>query len=178
MQTVVVILAGGRSQRMGQDKALLLYEGASFLQHAQNLAGFLGADKVVVLGRSDNTNGIADSTPYQGPAVSLVEWINRQENYPFRLITLPVDMPFLEAENLKHLMLVESGAYFHDQFLPFTAIVQKSIDSAPVRLKNLLEKLGVTSVSLPKKWHNHLKNINTPDDLAYLSSKLIPNRNT
>ncbi|NUM89577.1 MAG: NTP transferase domain-containing protein, partial [Bdellovibrionales bacterium] len=42
-----VILAGGRSSRMGRDKALLPWKGGTFLSRAENLLRGLVGDVIV-----------------------------------------------------------------------------------------------------------------------------------
>ena len=46
----LLLLSGGKSRRMGTDKAALLYEGKSFLEHMLDKARNLGIDKFYLSG--------------------------------------------------------------------------------------------------------------------------------
>ena len=91
-----LILAGGRSRRMGRDKASLIWRGHSLLDHARRLAQAAGADPVLISGRKD---GLADPLPDLGPAggvLALVRhWQAAVDCLPARWLLLPVDMPAL-----------------------------------------------------------------------------------
>lgn len=167
MQTKGVILAGGRSSRMGQDKAHIRYKGKTLLEHAEALLLELNVSQVCVIGKEDHPHGIKDAAPYAGPAAALLHWIKQQPT-PFRLIVLPVDMPFLNGEQLQYLLSFEEGAYFDDLYLPFTCTLHESIVSDVTRMKDLLQQLQVKCVQPPQNWLKKLVNINEKSDLTLL----------
>lgn len=168
MQTRGVILAGGRSTRMGQDKALIEYRGISFLEHAKQLLAKLPVDDITILGRPDDPKGIADKENFQGPAVSLQDWVEQQDK-PFRAIVIPVDMPFLTADPLQYLLHQQTAAYFDDLYLPFTGIFDDSVQTRVFRMKDLLRQLDAKCLAPKEKWTKQLVNINKTEDLARLS---------
>ena len=92
-----VILAGGRSKRMGSDKAMLTTaQGISFLQQAIDHLS-LCCDEVVVVGDPERYEGcgidvIKDVYPNYGPlgAIYSVMLVREAEHYFVR----PVDTPF------------------------------------------------------------------------------------
>ena len=64
---VGVVLAGGRSSRMGRDKARLAWRDQSLLAHACATLQAAGACKVVVSGDYPEYAGIPDAVPALGP---------------------------------------------------------------------------------------------------------------
>jgi molybdopterin-guanine dinucleotide biosynthesis protein A len=116
--TTAIILAGGRSSRMGVDKASLLHEGQTFLQRAIAVATPL-ASEVLVVARPDSP--VALRRPVDGgPRLVLDE---RQNAGPLagieaglramtweRAIVLSVDAPSTSPALLRALLC----AYTHD----------------------------------------------------------------
>lgn len=170
MKTKGIILGGGQSRRMGQDKAALMHKSQTLLQHAKNLLTTLDIHDITVLGRPNDPQGIADTKPQQGPAANLQHWFQEQ-SAPFRAVVLPVDMPFLTAESLKHLMSYSTGAYFDDLYLPFVATIGDSPHTTTNRMKDLLSQLSLTCVQPPKNWGKQLVNINEIADLRVLDGQ-------
>ena len=170
MKTKGIILGGGQSKRMGQDKAALIHKGQTLLQHTMNLLTTLEIHDIIVLGRPSDPHGIADAAPHQGPATNLQLWFKEQST-PFRAVVLPVDMPFLTTESLKHLMSYDTGAYFDDLYLPFVATIGDSPHTTANRMKDLLSQLSLTCVQPPKNWRKQLTNINEIADLKVLDSQ-------
>lgn len=168
MQSIGVILAGGKSTRMGKDKAAIRHKGMTLLDHARNTLKSAGIITITVLGRDCEPDGIADDIPHAGPAVNLAHWINKQ-TLPVRLTIVPVDMPLLTTEIIQHLVEIPEGAYFEDMYVPFSAYIRKPISSPPNKLKTLVKILGLKTVTPLPKWENKLKNINQPTDLGLLN---------
>lgn len=168
MRALGVIVAGGKSTRMGRDKATLTYQGISLLGRAQALMRASGTTKYFILGRPFIEHGLPDPLPDAGPAANLKAWINKRE-YPFKLTVLPVDMPLLSPAEIRVLTAEENGAYFDDLYLPFTATVTGQIEADAVRMKDLLAALSLTMIPVPDDSKERLKNINTPDEFAALS---------
>ena len=65
---VGLVLAGGRSSRMGEDKAMLRIDGRSLLERAMRALWDAGADKVAISGT--RAAGIADRWPGTGPVAA------------------------------------------------------------------------------------------------------------
>lgn len=88
-----VVLAGGRSSRMGRDKAGLEWQGRPLLEHMQALLRAAGAARVIVSGPYPGHDSVPDRVPGQGPlggiasiAATLPDGV---------LLLVPVDMPRL-----------------------------------------------------------------------------------
>lgn len=91
-----IILAGGRSSRMGQDKALLQLSGQSQLSRSVALAKAAGCDQILI---SRNQPGfIYDLFPGAGPLAGIQAAL-LQVHAP-RCLLLPVDTPLLEPQLL------------------------------------------------------------------------------
>lgn len=97
-----VVLAGGRSRRMGRDKALLPWRGRPLIEHQLALLRAAGVDDVRVSGQRPAYRGIADIRPQAGPLAGLA---SVAETLPddTQLLVVPVDMPLLEPELLRRL---------------------------------------------------------------------------
>ena len=168
MQLLGVIVAGGKSTRMGRDKASLTYDGISLLGRAQALMRASGTTKYFILGRPYIEHGLPDPLPDAGPAANLRAWINKRE-YPFKLTVLPIDMPLLSPTEVRLLTAEENGAYFDDLYLPFSATVTGPVEQDVVRMTELLSALKLTMIPVPDDAKERLKNVNTPGDFAALS---------
>lgn len=167
-----LILAGGQSSRMGTDKAALMLDGSSFLDRAISLAHDVGATTVHILGRADHPLGIRDEEQFAGPARAIANWIDRPRETN-RILVLPIDMPLLRPEHLAPLLSAESGAYFDDLYLPFTARLQERLDFEGSRMTSLLSALGAKKLPVPRIWKDTFVNVN--DARSYeIARKRLP----
>jgi molybdopterin-guanine dinucleotide biosynthesis protein A len=95
------VLAGGRSSRMGQDKAMLLLDGRPLVEHAVEKLKRLCAT-VSILANTRALESFApivpDNVSGYGP-LGGIEAALRDSEYAWNLI-LPVDMPFLPTRLL------------------------------------------------------------------------------
>ncbi len=128
------VLAGGRSSRMGQDKAQLVLEGQTLLERAVALLQTTGAQQVLVSGRPEHMLGIPDLLPHCGPpgaVLSLLTWMhdhNQLDGAP--LLLIPVDMPLLTLPTLQQLINAvrpERGARFRNQIFPCVLPASRSL---------------------------------------------------
>ncbi|HBQ16925.1 MAG TPA: molybdenum cofactor guanylyltransferase, partial [Myxococcales bacterium] len=74
---VGIVLAGGRSTRMGEDKAGLVYGGQTLLDHARALLEAAGCSSIYVSGRPDEPDGLEDTNPGGGPAHAIIDMLDR-----------------------------------------------------------------------------------------------------
>ncbi len=177
-----VVLSGGKSSRMGQDKALLAFQNSCFLQHTIDL-----------LENFTKSIYISSNTPYRGvqyPIIqdehvdvgpltgiySVLKKINTQ-----KLLVIAVDTPLLDTEVINHLL---SGVEPEDQITVIKTvdgyqmlvavydrsilpIIEKQIIGADYKLSNLLKLVQVKEVYLEKK-QEAFSNINTKEDYQKL----------
>ena len=127
IMTFGVILAGGRSQRMGSDKADLQLDGKPVLERTRDLMRAAGVDRVLVSGRPQLTDGFADLNPHSGPpgaVLSTLDWLRQHYGLDGSLLLfLPVDMPLLQRDTLLQLLdtgQAVSACHFEQQVFPCT----------------------------------------------------------
>src|SRR5690606_4049414 len=119
------VLAGGRSSRMGRDKALLRLDGRTLLARSRDILEQAGADRVFISGRPEEEDGIADLLPHAGPPgglYSVLAHLRRKEGLDGSpLLLIPVDMPYLEVEAVARLPQALGGAAaarYQDEVFP------------------------------------------------------------
>src|SRR3954447_23098801 len=92
------VLAGGKSRRMGRDKALLDWHGQPLLSHMTDLLRSV-AEQVMVVGRDPLPDRLPGCGPLSGIATAL-ETTATHAN-----MVLAVDLPHLTRDFLKYLRL-------------------------------------------------------------------------
>ena len=101
----LLLLAGGKSARMGTSKAELLYEGKTFLEHMLDKAHALGIEKCYISGyasRREDVQTVWDIYPDRGPLSGLHASLKAMDT-PYCLV-LPVDAPKLPRQILENLL--------------------------------------------------------------------------
>jgi molybdopterin-guanine dinucleotide biosynthesis protein A len=130
-----VVLAGGKSSRMGTNKALLMRENTAvngqargkenMLSYSKSLLKNIGINNIVVSGYVDGTdvnseNYVTDQFADLGPMGGIYSVIKKYQ--PKSLLILPVDLPLMTKETLSQLKikgeLAQKACFFTDHFLP------------------------------------------------------------
>lgn len=173
-----VVLAGGRSSRMGRDKALLPWGGGTLLTHMHAVVLAAGADEVVVSGDRPALDGVRDDIPDTGPMGALAQLMPRLCDGTW--IVVPVDMPLLSADLLGALRAVEAAcASVENHSLPMCLRVDDHVRilvgeigqqrGRACSLRALQARLHAARLpALP--WQSVLRNCNTPEDWAALQA--------
>ncbi|HBJ35626.1 MAG TPA: hypothetical protein DDZ51_12955 [Planctomycetaceae bacterium] len=189
-----VVLAGGKSSRMGTDKANLLHpqetdagSAITYLQYAViRLRPLLST--IAIAGRPGDLKTvpdaitIPDTLPHQGPAVGVAESLRHAKMLGLDgILVTPVDMPNLETSHLQRLINAwqqQSGltpfpvvATFADQQLePLLAIY-------PTASQPAVQSLAQSNDRSLSRWlkqqttititlpQSAAKNVNRPEDL-------------
>ncbi len=106
-----LLLAGGKSSRMGQDKRFLLFQGQTLVERSLSLLKNIGSDQVLISGDLAGYESITDLLPECGPLGGLhavVHHIELQSGLDKEgrdyLLVIPVDMPYLDEQCLKTLL--------------------------------------------------------------------------
>lgn len=183
-----LILAGGRSSRMGRDKAsLTLPDGRTLIQRQAEVLRAAGADVVFASVRRGQANlptgllAVFDSVPDAGPLAGLAAGLRAAS--AGRVIALAVDMPGIEAEHLRTLVELSDDAcgaalWRDGQIEPLVAVYPRSLaDSAEAALaagrhavhawvRAEAERGRVRLWETPPEWADALRSWNTPEDLA------------
>ncbi len=179
-----LVLAGGKSRRMGRDKALLQRDGQSQLAHMVSELGAV-VERVFVSARSDQTADpernrfelIVDRYEDMGPIAGILSAL--QEYPQVDWLVVACDLPNIDAQTLQFLIKNRS------EIQPFTAF-RSSHDGLPEPLcavyragsDRVLREFTDAGIICPRKAlirsdtllleqpnPRSLDNVNTPDDL-------------
>jgi molybdopterin-guanine dinucleotide biosynthesis protein A len=107
-KTIGVVLAGGRSLRMGTDKAQVKVGSRTMLGHV--LAALAGVvDEIVVAGREDTVDGVSSlpdaGAPHRGPLAGIS---TAAAAHPSSiLVVVAVDQPWVRPRTLQELLAIE-----------------------------------------------------------------------
>jgi len=168
-----ILLAGGRSSRMGKDKALLRFGSVSLLDYMQKKLSELGCGDIIV---SRNQPGfIGDRINDQGPLSGLHACLPHCRFS--RVLVVPVDMPALSNDALLPLVNHEGSAvYYQDCALP--CVLTNSSELIADIEQQLMTSNGRRSVfallqrfnaqALPLRNESELVNTNTPEQWSQL----------
>lgn len=100
-----IVLAGGASRRMGQNKAELVLNGKTLLQHQVDKLRALGIEEIMLSGAGcptlSGTRIVPDEFPGKGPLAGLHACL-KAARHPACLV-LSVDVPLVPASALAHL---------------------------------------------------------------------------
>lgn len=182
VRPVVAVCAGGRSVRMGRDKAMIVLGGQTLLERAASAAVRAGADTFVIgRPRPDSWRGphvpfAPDDRPDQGPIGGLVTALRRAAA-PVALI--PCDLPRISSAEIAWLLGLSpppAGAVVvraEGQVQPLFAIYDEAV--LPVAetligrgsrsLMRLLDALDVRIVDAPDAFAAALRDADVPADL-------------
>jgi len=185
---VGLVLAGGRSTRLGRDKVALVLAGQSLLARAAGLAERF-CDRVVVSGRDPAGLGLdlpwlPDEVPGQGPIGGILTGLARLGG---PLLVLACDLPRLDAATLARLVeqrgrrsagtvvttfLQTATGFIEPLVAIYEAAAQPLLAAALAagehKLARALPAAGRNLVPCGPEEGSAFLNINTPDDLAAL----------
>jgi molybdopterin-guanine dinucleotide biosynthesis protein A len=176
-EAAAVILIGGKSSRMGTDKAKVQYKGIPLLKHCQQVLSSSNINELFISGN----NGIRDEIENLGPIGGISSSLNHLKLFEIILFT-PVDMPLLTAQTYDYLLQqkFDKMVYYKNYHMPFVIRnnneVRKSISeliaSKKLAIHQLIKKLNAQEIELSQNSGIEEKlfvNINTPDQLAQIS---------
>ncbi len=175
----VLVLSGGKSSRMGRDKALLQLDGETLLERSKRLGEALGAQQVLV---SRNEPGfiqdlVHDAGPMAGIAAALPHCLTNW------LLVLPVDMPLLTPAALEPLFLSSCPAGSFIEGFPLPVLIGKTAElqqtlaatlSDPTAKRSLHQawtKLGLRPLPLLAPFA--FQNCNDPTGFASIHALLL-----
>lgn len=129
-----IILCGGRSKRMGRQKAFLPYAGKTLVEHCLDLMSELFSEVILVSNNPQDyeqlsANVVRDIVPNRGPLVGILSGL-LVASYEHSFV-IPCDMPFVDKQLIRSMvrerhrsdMLVYSHA---GQIEPLLAVYSKS----------------------------------------------------
>ena len=140
----LLLLAGGKSSRMGTDKADLLYGDKTFLEHMLAKAHSLKIEKCFVSGypsRSGSVRSVPDQFPDRGPLGGIHAGMMAMDT-PYCLV-LPVDAPLLPLHILESLLRAHRKSPERDKVLIWEHGDRKEplIAVYPVAMAAVIEEL-------------------------------------
>ena len=187
------VLAGGRSTRMGTDKAFVLLEGRTMLARALDLAHSLTSD-VRIVGDASKFASLAsvveDLFPGCGPLAGIHTAL-RSSLSDLNLI-LAVDMPFVRPALLQYILGRAKTSVRAMVTVPrtsrgwqplcaiyrrdFAAIAEKALRAGNYKIDALFDEADVQVISESELQSAGFSpdlflNLNTPDDLAEAARK-------
>lgn len=180
-----VLLAGGKSRRMGQDKARLQLNGQTLFERSLELLQQFFPHVLIAGDRPDLARpgipAIADLYPgsalgglYTGLRAATTDWI----------FVAPCDMPYPDARIVRCLLANRAGV---DAVVPRTAegyepvfalyhkncllLMDRMLRQNQFRIYDFYQQIAIRYLAppeLPDGWRRALININTPEQLAQI----------
>ena len=165
-----IILAGGKSSRMGRDKALLEFNGRPLVVHMMAMLHELGLAQVYISGSLPGYPCIPDAQPFMGPAQGICNVMRHKPGYDGYLC-VPVDMPLLNAALLRMLLVQGKGACFAGWPLPLY-LVPPLKDGIYPSVRDVILAHDIQAVALPRGQETRMTNANTPQQWKEITGKL------
>ena len=166
-----VVLAGGKSSRMGQNKAGLLRDNQDMLSYSKSLLNAAGSSQVVVSG---GEHGVDDLIADMGPLGGIQSIIEKFK--PQALLILPVDLPLMTSNELLALKqageLSQRACYFTDSYLPLYLPVNAFVEQFFQQSLSRTYSQGKSQVV--SKSANNKRNLSGPSVRSLLTQ--IPHR--
>jgi molybdopterin-guanine dinucleotide biosynthesis protein A len=181
-----IVLAGGKSSRLGRDKALEKIGGKYLIERVIDSLSQLGDDIIVVTAAPNqlsdlNVEKVIDTYPRTGAKVGLCTGINA--SLSFYSLVVACDMPFLNIDLLRYLLDSASGfdaviPRIGDKIEPLHAVYSKNcipildehISKGKLKISDLFNEVNVRYVEVGEiekydSQHLSLFNINSEADL-------------
>jgi molybdopterin-guanine dinucleotide biosynthesis protein A len=164
-----VVLAGGKSSRMGRNKALMEFRGRSMVGHMAALLRDAGCTEIYVSGDVPGYAGIHDVMPYAGPACAIRDLLRRFQGRHARLLFVPVDMPLLSPDALGSLLAREGSSHYRGYPLP--ACVSTAVELGDLMsVKEILASVNAGAIDLTSEREAEMANVNTPAEWDRVAS--------
>lgn len=168
--TAGIILVGGRSSRMGQNKALLTYNGQPLYLHMSGLLRQAGLTTLVLAGDVPGAdNCLCEPLPHQGPARALAHIIDQLQGRFRSLLVVPVDMPLLTPALLSVLLSQHRPCYYAQHPLPALLTCEPPPQDV-TSMRALLVAQQAQALSLPVQADPCMQNFNTPEEWARMQA--------
>mgnify|MGYP003624867332 CR=1 FL=1 len=179
MKIAGIVLAGGLSSRMGQDKAKLVLADQTLLARNVSLLSSLNLADVFVSGDYDGFECITDINPLLGPIGGLHACVSKLMTHYNALFIMPVDMPLLGVDECRYLLdsfkFYEKGVYYQQStfpmIIPLTIQLQDYLSEALASPHNkqrslyrLLKTLKLQPIHYRAEKGYRFQNSNTPQE--------------
>lgn len=179
-----IILAGGKSSRMGTDKGFVLYKGKPFIQHVLEAIKPLVDTVIIVSDNTDydvfNTIRINDSIKNAGPLAGLYTGLNYSKTA--QNLVLSCDVPIISTEVLEKLVNAISSDFdivqlkSKNKTMPLLATYHKEcaatflalLKNDERRMTAAINRFKVKTIALDETLEHFTANINTINELNNL----------
>lgn len=178
-----IVLCGGKSKRMGKNKALLKLDDKYLIMHVLELLSSFSKELIISTNSSDlaflQVKLVSDEFQEIGPIAGILSALKQIKTD--KAIILSCDTPFINESIIKY-MLESSINYdvvlpvFKDYLQPMTGvfdkkiipIIEKEIESGNYIPPKIFEKTNLNKLKIDKTikgWHKDLFfNVNSPED--------------
>jgi molybdopterin-guanine dinucleotide biosynthesis protein A len=183
-EITIIILAGGKSSRMGVDKGLMLLNGKPMVQYVLDAAKQLTPHILLVANNPEYQQFgypvFADIWPETGPMGGIFTGLTHSQTD--KNLVLACDTPYLQASVLRILLghcekLSITVATLNGQLEPLFAVydkkclplIAKCLQNKVFKLQNLIDSCGdmVKKVEMSELVPSEtFRNLNTPEDLS------------
>ncbi|WP_245587870.1 molybdenum cofactor guanylyltransferase [Desulfovibrio inopinatus] len=183
-----IVLAGGKSTRLGQDKAVIRFMGQTLLERAISLVSQL-SERVIVVGRDPSIHGLEtewlpDDITGRGPAAGIMTALRYTQG---AVLVISCDLPFLNEKILSKLLAERVHIRRHECMTTYCQVETGFIESLvavyeysalPLLEDAVGKNLNKISRIIPEFRRRHIMyskdeampffNINYPADLAVM----------
>ena len=183
-----VILAGGKSTRMGKDKAMLRVNGVTLFDRVLHVMEELFTHVLIAGNRPDLCKPELPCYPdlYPGSALGGL-YTGLYRSSKDMIFVIPCDMPYADA-NIARIILSQRKGYdvvvpktpngleplfalYHKSCMPF---MKHMLEKQEFRIYDFYPHARVRYLSiqeLPSNWQQLLLNVNTPEELERIKEK-------
>ena len=190
------VLAGGKSQRFGEDKSQVKLEGKLLIDFilSEIVDEFkeilIVTNNQIAFQKSKKISTIKDFKKGQGPlggVLSAMKWAKeKNSNYKW-ISTFPVDTPFFKKKILKKFLseinIEESKLFFiksnntrHNIFgmwsIDLMKKLEEDLNKGHKKVETWANSIGVKIINMEFMYEDPFFNINTKDDLEIAKKKL------
>lgn len=184
-----IILAGGKSSRMGTDKGFLKLNGKLFIEHIINVLSPFVSELIIVSNNSEydvfNVKRTNDLIVDAGPLAGLYSGLKTSTSE--KNIVLSCDIPLIHSEIIELLVAqIENDSEIiqiesNGKTMPLIALYNKScenkfealLNKEERRLRFAVSQCKVKNIVLKKEQENWVKNVNTPEQLKEIKNEYI-----
>jgi molybdenum cofactor guanylyltransferase len=182
-----IILAGGKSSRMGTDKGFLKLNGKLFIEHSISALQSLVSQIMIVSNNADydifKLKRVEDVIENSGPLAGIYSGLH-QSKTAYNLV-LSCDIPLIKTEVLEQLIKAQDSnsdviqIISHGKFMPLIALYKKTCEAKfyqllqndEHRLHVAINQCKVKNIVLNSEFETFTENINTPEELEKITNE-------
>jgi len=180
-----IVLAGGKSSRMGSDKGLLTINGKMFIEHVVDAMKPL-VDNIIIVSNNKmydqfGYERVEDEIINSGPMAGLYSGLKHSES-EYNLV-LSCDIPLIKTKVLKKLTDTDYRNYDVVQIqsqhktMPLIAVYKKQcmdkclelLEQDEKRLRVAVSQLKSKTILIESELDNFVRNVNTKEDLKEIN---------